>query len=494
MRIMKSMSLLITACVTLAAGGTFAAPPEEAGQGRWGRAAHPVPGEYIVVLKEKPSPALPDVAVKARSMARQYGGEVLHTYGHAFRGFVFRASEAQALKLAKHPQVEYVQENGFIPAAGTQSPAPWNLDRIDQATLPLNNTYFTDDATGINVYVVDSGIRSTHTEFAGRVQNVYNYYSTEGDVDCIGHGTRTAGIIGGATWGVAKKVALKSVRVVDCLGRATTASIAAGLEYVAAHGATPAVVNLSFASLTIDPTIDAAATAVVNRQGLVLVAAAGNAGEDACGSSPAHLAGVITVAATDQSDFRWLNSNYGSCVKLFAPGVEIPSADHTSDDDATLGDGTSWAAPHVAGVAAFLLANNIPASDILTKLIADSSVGVVTDAGPGSPNNLLVKRPVATAIPNGVPVSVNDIKDGIKNFSLVVPSGRPSVVFSISGGTGDADLYVRYGAVPETYVYHCRPLRAGNNETCSFTNPKVGTWYIQLRAYAAYSTSLKGQY
>jgi serine protease len=244
----------------------------------------------------------------------------------------------------------------------------------------------------------------------------------------------------------------------------------------------------------VDPTIDAAATAVVNKQGLVLVAAAGNAGDDACGSSPAHLAGVITVGATDQSDFRWYNSNYGSCVKLFAPGVEIPSADYTSANGATYGDGTSWAAPHVAGVAAFLLANNVPASDILTRLVADSSVGVVNDPGVGSPSNLLFKRPVVTAISNGVPVSVNDVKGGIKNFSLVVPSGRPSVVFSISGGTGDADLYVRYGAVPETYVYHCRPLRAGNNESCSFTSPAGGTWYIQLRAYSTYSTTLKGQY
>lgn len=531
MRNMKR--LLMAAGLTLAAGSAMAAQPQKAEasapviQGKFLRAqaGRSVAGEYIVVLREKPNPALPDVAKEGGELARLHGVEILRTYEHAFRGFHIRATEAQAQALAGHPRVEAVEENAIAEmSGGIQTSPPWNLDRIDQASRSLDSSYAYEDATDVHVYVVDTGITDSHSEFSpdgwnSRADTVFNYWN-DGNADGApgpGHGTFVAGVIGGTTYGVAKQVRLHSVKVMSNAGYMTTDSINAGLNWLVANAQTPAAVNLSVNSLS-SFALTTATNNLANKPGIVVVSAAGNRlvqlpgggteGADACTVSPndanangAHPT-LIVVGSTDRNDVRMhpdstyvapaYYSNYGTCVDLFAPGVDIRSS--TKDGVNSLGSGTSFAAPHVTGLAAILLSQGVPASGIKQRLIADSLKDLVTNPGPGTPNRLLYKKPVAIEIPNGVAMNVSGAKSSIINYVLNVPSGRPSVTISISGGTGDADLYVRYGAYPETYSYHCRPLRAGNNESCTFTNPVAGPWYVQLRGYAAYSTTLKGQY
>jgi serine protease len=510
MRSVKSLSRWITLGLVLASVGGLAAPPQKSGPGRLMRADNPVTGEYLVVLKEKPGRGLSNMAAKAGALASQYGARVLTTHETAFRGLLVSASEVQAQALAEDPRVDYVLENGIVQPSGVQSPADWNLDRIDQESRPLDNSYLAEDATGVNVYVIDSGIRASHLEFAGRAQVVFNAVPNQTGDDVTGHGTAVAGIIGGKTHGVAKKVNLRAVKAFNEFGT-TVDRLVTALEWVANNAVTPAIVNLSFTAASEIPAIDAAVDVVAMNPGLVVVIAAGNANVDACGCSPARLqpdAGhpfrtrIITVGAIDESQARWVGvtnaSNTGACLDLWAPGANLRSVSSTSDTDSTFFplEGTSFAAPHVSGVAAILLANGVAPADIPARLINDASVGQVElDFGDtSSPNRLLYKRPHATPLVNGAGVSVSDVTGGRRNFKLDVPAGRPSVTFSISGGTGDADLYIRHGQFPELHAYQCRPLRKGNNETCVVNNPAGGTWLIQLGAFSTYTTTLKGQY
>ncbi|KFE58913.1 hypothetical protein DB31_6210 [Hyalangium minutum] len=505
---MKSWSRLITACLVLTSMGALAAPPRVPEQGKLVRSPEPVKGEYLVVLKEKPARGLMSMALRADALAKPYGARVLTTHETAFRGFLISANEEQARALAEDPQVEYVQENGIVRVSGVQSPAPWNLDRIDQERLPLSNSYQAEDATGVNVYIIDTGIRASHSEFEGRAQVAFNNTTEFGD-DFSGHGTAVAGIIGGKTYGVAKKVRLNSVKAFNQLGEATVDGLVQAMEWVANNAVTPAIVNLSFTTTSPFAPLDAAADVMASNPGLVLVVAAGNAGLNACTCSPARLQPdathpfrerILTVGAIDEAQTRWSSgfngSNFGECLDLWAPGANIKSAAMFSDEAWTNVEGTSFATPHVSGLAAILLSQGVLPAGIPARLIADASVDQVQlDVfDTTSPNRLLYKRPQATPIANGVATSVSDITGGQKNFKLEVPAGRPSVVFTLSGGTGDADLYVRYGQLPETYAYQCRPLRKGNNETCTLPNPLPGTWFVQLRAFTSYTTTLKGQY
>jgi serine protease len=523
---MKGM--LITAGLALVAGSAMAAQHQEAEtatpvhQGKFLRvkAGWSVAGEYIVILKEKPKHWLPEVARTGKQVARLHGVEILSTYEHAFRGFLVHATEAQAQALAEHPLVESVEENALAMASGgTQQNPPWNLDRIDQAPRVLDNSYNYEDAANVHVYVVDTGISEYISEFSpdgwsSRVDTVFNYWN-DGNADGApngGHGTFVAGIIGGQTYGVAKQVNLHSVKVMSNAGYMTTGSINAGLDWLMANAQTPAVVNLSVNTAS-SFSLNAAASNLANKPGIVVVSAAGNAkaeqpggsyeGIDACGVSPNNAnSKIIVVGATDRNDVRMhpdtsyraaaLYSNFGSCVDLFAPGVDIESVD--SSGNKAVGSGTSFAAPHVTGMAAILLSQNVPAEDIKQRLVTDSLPDYITNPGPNSPNRLLFKRPPAIVINSGVAKSVSGAKSSITNYVINVPAGRTKLTLSISGGMGDADLYVRHGFYPETYVYNCRPLRAGNNETCTFTNPIQGPWFVQLRGYAAYSTTLMGQY
>jgi aqualysin 1 len=278
---------------------------------------------------------------------------------------------------------------------GTQSSAVWNLDRLDQRALPLDTTFsYGVTGAGVTVYVVDTGIRSTHAEFGGRVRPGFTVFTDAyGTEDCHGHGTHVAGTVGGATYGVARDVALVPVRVMSCSGSGSVSSIIAGLDWIAAHRSGPTVVNMSLgggASNALD-------TAVRNliAGGVTVAVAAGNANADACSYSPARVGEAITTGATTSSDARASYSNYGACVNVFAPGSSVRAATNTSDTSSGTKSGTSMASPHAAGVAALLLqtAPSATPAQVFTMLRDAATSGRLTGLGAGSPNLLLYADP-----------------------------------------------------------------------------------------------------
>lgn len=234
-----------------------------------------------------------------------------------------------------------------------QPDAPWGLDRIDQRSLPLDGQYeYNYVGTNVHVYVVDSGIRVTHQQFGGRAYNSFSAYDDDG-YDCNGHGTHVAGIVGGSTYGAAKNVLLYNVKVLDCAGEGSTSDVVSGMNYVSENHIKPAIAQMSIGgsgSRTIDEAVSRLKT-----NGVMSVVAAGNDDNDACEFSPSRSSDVFAVGATTESDLRAEFSNYGECVRMFAPGVRIESASHVSDTATAFMSGTSMAAPFVSGVASFLL-------------------------------------------------------------------------------------------------------------------------------------------
>ncbi len=356
------------------------------------RRARAVPSEYIVVLRDSTQEVRQQGAANiARELVSLNGGKVLRTYEHTIHGFLAKMSEAEAQRLLSDPRVAYVQENGLLHVSATQTSATWGLDRIDQRDLPRNSSYtYNVDGTGVHAYVIDSGIRQTHTEFTGRIGNGYDFIDNDSDPsDCHGHGTHVAGTVGGTTWGVAKKAIIHGVRVLDCTGYGTDAQVIGGMDWVAANHIKPAVANMSLGDVGIQAIDDATERLIA--AGVTTVVAAGNDSANACNYSPARAPNAITVGSTASSDARSSFSNYGTCVDIFAPGSSITSASNSGNTSSTSMSGTSMASPHVAGAAALYLSANPTATpaQVRDALVNNSTPNKVTSAGTGSPNRLL---------------------------------------------------------------------------------------------------------
>ena len=341
MRAVRNAMFLGSALALAACGGAEMDQAAEADVGQLGAPLHQaapglrIDGDFIVKVKD---------GADARAVAAIAGVSPRFEYS-IINGFAASLNKGQLTALRQNADVEYIEEDAVVQADATQSGATWGLDRIDQRALPLNGTYnYTTTASTVTAYIIDTGLQANHSDFGGRAANVFDAFGGTG-ADCQGHGTHVGGTVGGVTYGMAKSVKLRGVRVLDCAGSGSNSGVIAGMDWVRTNGIRPAVANMSLGG-GYSSTVNTSANNLAN-SGVFLAVAAGNNSADACNYSPASAASATTVGSTTSSDGRSSFSNFGSCVDIYAPGSSITSA--KLNGTYTTMSGTSMASPHVAG-------------------------------------------------------------------------------------------------------------------------------------------------
>lgn len=336
-------------------------------------------GQYIVTVKSGTSH-------REHAMGAVPQGTVTHVFKNVVNGFSAKLDATQLDHLRHDPNVVKVAQAATMHTMGTQANPDWGLDRLDAASGLDKKYTYAHTGKGVTAYVIDTGVDPSASDFGGRASAAFDATGGDGK-DCNGHGTHVAGTIGGTKYGVAKDVTLKAVRVLDCQGSGTDADVVAGMDWVAQHAQKPAVANMSLGGGK-SATIDAAAKKLTDA-GVFLAVAAGNDGADACDGSPAGADGVLAVAAADKTDASADFTDYGKCVKVYAPGVDIAS-DWLNGGTKTI-SGTSMATPHVVGVAALYKEAKGDGSQatVTDWITSHAAKGAVSSVPAGTPNLLL---------------------------------------------------------------------------------------------------------
>ena len=453
-----------------------------------------VPNRYIVVVRETSDPEA--VGLETASLFR---GRLRHVYRGALHGFAIRIPDAVAARLAEDPRIALIAEDGVVRATATQSGAPWGLDRIDQRTLPLNGLYgYGVAGTGLDAYIIDTGIRTSHQEFGGRAFIAADFVDDDHDgdpfdvnnddadpsrpdgEDCNGHGTHVAATVGGQTFGVAKNVTLRALRVLNCDGLGSWSDVIAAIDYMTSNVAPPAVVNMSLGGAVMEAVDDAVRRSIA--AGITYVLAAGNDSLDVSTFSPGRTAEAITVGATDDVDLRATFSNFGTGIDVFAPGVAIPSAYYTSDTAVLSMSGTSMASPHVAGLAVLYLERNPAATpaQVRNALVNGATLDRVGDPGAGSPNRLAYSGVVAPVL---TPPTI----------TVVAPNGGETLITNtatvIQWTASDPDGLARFDVEASSDGVNFGPVAGctgldGGRRSCTWSAPGPATTNGRIRVTA----------
>lgn len=466
-----------------------------------------IKGQYIVLLKDQKSNNLSfaDLTQSGGQLTKQFSverkatinamaidiastvkGKVLRQYTNGVQGFVLSMDASELNSLRKDPRVLMIEQDQIMSISATQNNATWGLDRIDQTDLPLDNNYnYQLDGSGVNAYIIDTGVLISHGDFAGRAASGWDFVDNDADAsDCNGHGTHVAGTVGSTTWGVAKNVNITAVRVLGCNGSGTNSGVIGGIDWVTANAVFPAVANMSLGGGN-SAILDAAVQNAIDA-GITFAVAAGNSNINACSGSPNRLPAAITVASSTSSDSRSGFSNWGSCIDIFAPGSDITST--WSNGATNTISGTSMASPHVAGAIALYLQahpNSTPA-EVDAGLSGFALADKISNLN-GSPNLLLNSAFDAGSVilpPPPPPKSENvtfEVADEqrVKSHWLTLTGLQASTIYQcevqstdINGNRVSADLRGTTATDPDTTP----PVCIGEPSVSAFVDTAQISW------------------